>query len=55
MKNKKKVKELLAKIRAKAEEGDDQELKDLCKEAADTVETEDDGSNPPGGPPTHKP
>lgn len=51
MKNKQKVKDLLRRIKEKVAEWEDNELNELCKEAEDTVETEDDGSNPGGDPP----
>lgn len=55
MKSKQKVTSLLKRIREKVEKWDDEELKELCKEAEDAVETEDDGSNPGGDPPPDPP
>lgn len=55
MKNKQKLKGILQRIKKKAEEWEDDELNDLCKEAEDTVEAEDDGSNPNGDPPPDPP
>jgi hypothetical protein len=50
MKNKK-LKDLLKKIRERAEQIGDEELKKLCKDAEAEAETQDDGSNPGGNPP----
>lgn len=55
MKNKQKVKDLLSRLKEKALKWGDDEAFRLCKEAEDTVETEDDGSNPGGDPPPDPP
>lgn len=55
MKNKQKVKALLRRLKEKAHEWDDNEAKELCQEAEDAVEAEDDGSNPGGDPPPDPP